>query len=107
MTGPSPLNSIPEICDRIIILSIKKLNGHDVQNEIDELRKQLQGVNIPPDIWNELYHANQEVWNEEEEIGKHALKVREWNNKRRQLKNQLKELFGGYKENIKIGPIAE
>ena len=72
-------------------------------NKFDEIIKSFRN----------LYRINGEIWNLEstirqgkegkiriDEIGKRALEIRDWNNKRIAEQNRLVDLFGGYK-NIK------
>ena len=66
-----------------------------------------------------LYYLNGEIWKLEsdlrkgkedelgfEEVGRRAIQIREWNNKRIAEQNRINDLFGGFK-NIKKDHLSE
>lgn len=85
--------SVAELADRATILSIKKANGLDVAKELEQIQAELKNYQIEPALWNELRELNQKIWNGEEEMGQIALRVKDWNKRRREIKQKLLELY--------------
>ena len=105
--------SIGEICDRLSILYLKTQfldNFHEEYNlfkkSFDEFEKKLtsDGQNNLNILYDELLSINKDIWNLEsairkheqlslEEVGKRAIQIRDFNEKRISCKNQINLQF--------------
>lgn len=100
--------SVGEILDRYSICELKAERLQvDISDEINSLRKEIE--KLPPDIKlyvGRLKEVNGEIWNLEadirlgkenilglEEVGRRAITIRNWNNKRVQLKNEVNSIL--------------
>lgn len=111
-----PPQSLGDVIDKMTILARKLHFGEeDAYKELDSCIKGLTAVGIPGEFVAcviRLTQMNFEVWNLEneirrggedkfslEEIGRRALKVRDYNRKRIQYKNEINQLSGlGFRE---------
>lgn len=105
--------SIGDIVDRytICILKSERL-GLDNSKELDDLQNEIKKYDDLDEYVNKLYNINGEIWDLEsdirrgnenilglEEVGRRAIKIREKNNLRVNLKNELNSKFcEGYVE---------
>lgn len=100
--------SIGEIVDRYSICKLKSERLQlDLSQEINELTSEMNLYNGLDEYINELYKVNGNIWDLEsdirkgneailglEEIGRRALKIRDFNNVRVSLKNEINSLLG-------------
>jgi hypothetical protein len=99
---------IIELVDRYAIAKLKFDKTAANQTELDFYTHQLaqQDVSKISSELNELYNIHQEIWNLESslksgtehelplnEIGRRAIEIRNWNNRRVAIKNQIAELL--------------
>jgi len=111
---------IGEFLDRLSIQlhKVQKIGSEsypEFVKYIEEFLLEIPSENFEEIIkgFRELYKFNGEIWKLEsdirkgkekelglEEVGRRALKIRDWNNKRIAVQNKLIEKFGGFK-NIK------
>ena len=116
--GDKPELSLGDAIDRITILTRKIFFGEeDAYKELMYLQSRLRAFGIDGDVLVasiRLAQMNFEVWNLEnelrkgdedylnklgyEEIGKRAIKIRDYNKKRIKYKNDLNHLVGGFTE---------
>jgi len=97
-----------ELFDRLAIAEVKWDRTHNNQEELDWYKEQAQEFN--PDLIKEPYEQLKQIhntiWTLEaelksgqenklslEEIGRRAILIRDWNNKRIKIKNQIAELL--------------
>ena len=99
--------SIGDIVDRFTICTLKKERlGLDVQKELSELKEEIDVYGGLENFIGRLYEVNSSIWflesdirkgNEEilglEEIGRRALKIRDLNNVRVSIKNEINSNF--------------
>ena len=88
---------IKEIVDRYTILRLKIENGIDAFNELEMIKKELPQY-LDEKLLRTLQEANKQVWELEAEVGRLALRIREWNTRRTEIKNQIAEAYGGHKD---------
>lgn len=113
---------IIELVDRYAIAKLKFDKTRANQEELDFYWTQLQNYDLSQinDQLQELYKVHQEIWNLEaelksgqehlltlEEIGRRAIKIRNWNHKRIELKNSMAKLLGQNVFEIKRNHISE
>jgi len=113
---------ISEIADRYSICQLKsERTEEDMKEELDLYEVELRGYN--GNIFHfveQLYDINGEIWHLEsdirkgrenklglEEVGRRAIKIREWNKKRITIKNQMVDLFEEGFRDIKINHGSE
>ena len=101
---------IIELVDRYTIATLKsfKTKGSN-QEEVEFYREQLlhHDLTLVVNELNELYNIHSKIWSLESElksgmeaqlelaeIGRRAIEIRNWNNKRIQLKNTIAEKLG-------------
>ena len=111
-----------ELVDRYAIAELKssKTNGAN-QPEVAFYQEQLRvhDLTLVADEMNELYNIHAEIWNLESElksgmeaklelaeIGRRAIKIRDWNNKRIAIKNTIAEKLGCTVKEIKADHIS-
>ena len=112
--------SISEISDRLSICRLKQeRTSEDLREEI-KLYENEVGKYVGVDKYiHQLYDINGEIWDLEaslrqgkdnelglEEIGRRAIKIRNWNRKRIAVKNQIVELTGEGFKDIKINHVS-
>jgi hypothetical protein len=100
---------VVELLDRLAIAKIKVDKGLDAQQEFDYYFKQASQFDLASviDLLDELEQIHLKIWALEsdlrrglehnlgyEEIGRRAVDIRNFNNKRVKLKNQLAERLG-------------
>ena len=105
--------SIGDIVDRFTICTLKKERlGLDVQKELSELKEEIDVYGGLENFIGRLYEVNSSIWFLEsdirkgkegelglEEVGRRAIKIREFNKIRVGYKNIIVETFGeGYKD---------
>jgi hypothetical protein len=99
--------SIGDIIDRLTICKLKSERlSIDNSQEIFELSNEMNSYDDTINFYNDLYEINSKIWDLEsdirkgnedilglEEVGRRALKIRELNNLRVNLKNQINSKF--------------
>jgi len=114
---------IIELVDRYAIAELKAFKTNSAnQVEVDFYREQLRPYDLAvvADEMNELYNIHSEIWNLESElksgmeaqlelaeIGRRAIQIRDWNNKRVALKNLIADKLGCTVREIKSNHISE
>ena len=110
-----PTHNLGDVVDRMTILTRKIFYGEeDAISEHRYLEKGLEAWGVDGKLITHvirLAQMNFEIWNLEneirkhgtdrftlEEIGKRAIKIRDFNRKRVKYKNTITELEGGFKE---------
>lgn len=113
---------ISEIADKYSICRLKEERAAvDMSEEMKIYEEEINKYN--GSIWNyvnRLYDINGEIWYLEadirsgregelglEEVGRRALKIRDWNRKRVAIKNEIVELFGEGFKDIKVNHASE
>ena len=114
------ITPIPEVADRYTIALLKserldttEIDPDDMQRQINYYRSglDLDNPNLN-DLVNELYKANESIWDAEhdirkgqdedlgfEEIGRRAIRIRDLNRIRMKVKNDIIDLTGdGFRE---------
>lgn len=113
---------IIELVDRYAIAKLKQFKTDANQNEVDFYKEQLKSYDLEL-VTNEmdmLYKIHEDIWNLESElksgmeaqldlaeIGRRAIEIRNFNNKRIQLKNLIAEKLGCSVREIKAQHISE
>lgn len=105
--------TIGEVCDRLSICKLKDTRTElDVHAELNELRKATTGYKDIEIYIDQLYTTNGDIWDLEsdirqgkegilglEEVGRRALRIRNLNSVRIQIKNTINDLYNeGYTE---------
>lgn len=114
---------IIELVDRYSIAKLKFDKTKANQGELEFYRQQLENYNIQPieQELNELYQIHFQIWALEAElksgaeeklplaeIGRRAIEIRNWNNKRISLKNHIAEKLGqGHIREIKCDHLSQ
>lgn len=106
-----------DIVDRYSILLLKSKHGIDVNDELDAYEMELN--NDFREYVSDLEEINGRIWELEsdirngkegklglEEVGRRALAIRDLNNKRIKIKNNISKKYGGFEE-IKINHASE
>ena len=98
-----------ELVDRYAIATLKNLKTGKNQDEVDFYKEQLANydLNLVVDEMDKLYKIHETIWGLEselksgrerelplEEIGRRAILIRDWNNKRVAVKNAIAEKLG-------------
>jgi hypothetical protein len=111
-----------ELVDRYAIAKLKLFKTNANQAEVDFYQEQLSAYDLSSvvDELNELYSIHEQIWNLEselksgmeaqlslEEIGRRAIRIRDWNNKRIMIKNLVAEKLGCSVREIKKDHISE
>jgi hypothetical protein len=98
---------ISEVADRFSICKLKQERTDlDVSEEIDAYKYELREYNAITNWVSRLYEINGCIWDLEsdirkgkekelglEEVGRRALLIRDWNNKRVAIKNEITEHY--------------
>ena len=108
---------IIELIDRYVIAMLKCHKTQENQEELDFYTDQLSSYDltkIQTDL-DQLYQVHSNIWALEsqlrlgregqlglEEVGRRAIEIRNWNNKRIKLKNAMAEVLGCNIKEIKI-----
>lgn len=104
--------SVSDMADRYSICKLKKMNGHNVDNEINLLLNELLSYVGIFEYIDLLVAVNARIWDLEsdirlgkeknlglEEVGRRAIMIRNINNERIAIKNEIVEKYGeGFKE---------
>lgn len=108
---------ISEIADRYSICLLKsERTNENMKSELEIYEKELKHYNGNVFHYvDKLYEINGEIWSLEsdirkgreeelglEEVGRRAIKIREWNKKRVAIKNQMVDLFEEGFKDIKV-----
>ena len=111
-----------ELVDRYSIAKLKFSKTSANQEEVDFYKDQLSNFDLTlvSDEMNVLYNIHSKIWNLEkelksgmeakldlEEIGRRAIAIRDWNNKRVKLKNTIAEKLGCVVREIKKDHASE
>lgn len=119
----TPIFPIIELVDRYVIAQIKFEKTHKNQSELDFYQTQIGQYNISviKDELDELFKIHNMIWEFEkelksglehllgyEEIGRRAVKIRDWNHRRIELKNIMADKLGqGHIHEIKQDHLSE
>lgn len=118
----TPIFPIIELVDRYAIAKLKFDKTFANQNELEFYQQQLSNYNVNTisDEIDKLYNIHAEIWNLEfelktgleshlslEEIGRRAIKIRDWNNKRITLKNHMASVLNCAVREIKKDHLSE
>lgn len=113
---------IIELIDRLVIAEIKFAKTNANQAELDWYRDQTKNLNMHliQSHMTELKEIHNAIWGLEsqlksgkenelslEEIGKRAIEIRNWNNRRISLKNQMAEILGCPVKEIKQDHLSQ
>lgn len=111
-----------ELFDRLAIAEIKWQRTHSNQEELDWYRLQVQNFNLDlvTNEFDELKLIHNTIWELEaelksgreqelslEEIGRRAILIRDWNNKRIAIKNKIADLLGCSVKELKKDHLSE
>lgn len=119
----TPMFPIIELVDRYAIAQIKFEKTQKNLSELDFYRSQMDQYNISTikDELTELFQIHNMIWELEkelksglehlldyEEIGRRAIKIRDWNHRRIELKNIMADKLGqGHIHEIKQDHLSE
>lgn len=119
----TPMFPIIELVDRYVIAQLKFEKTHMNKSEFDFYQSQLDHYNISviTDDIKELFKIHNTIWDLEkelksgqehlldyEEIGRRAVKIRDWNRRRIELKNIMADKLGqGHIHEIKKDHLSE
>lgn len=111
-----------ELFDRLAVAEIKWERTQENHEELEWYTNQANGFDraIISDLYDQLKQIHNKIWelesairqgNEEklglEEVGRRALLIRDWNNKRVQIKNQMASLLSCPVKEIKRDHLSE
>ena len=112
-----------ELVDRYCIAMLKFNKTKSNQAELDFYQEQMAVYDLQyiASELDELYQIHSQIWNLEselksgveeqlplEEIGRRAIQIRDWNNKRISIKNHLSKKLGqGYIQEIKQNHLSQ
>jgi hypothetical protein len=111
-----------ELFDRLAIAEIKWSRTQSNQEELDWYRLQIQDFdfNLVSSLFEELKNIHNTIWELEaelksgsdqelslEEIGRRAILIRDWNNKRVAIKNQIADILGCSVKELKKYHLSE
>ena len=111
-----------ELVDRYAIAALKNFKTNANQAEVDFYREQLKpyDLTLVEGEMDLLYKIHEAIWGLEselksgkeqelplEEIGRRAIQIRDWNNKRIKLKNSIAEILGCNVREIKQDHLSE
>lgn len=95
-----------EVADRLTILCLKASHGVDVKGELERYEREARLLRIKPEMIEKLHEVNHSIWKLEydirlgkegklglEEVGRRALKIRDFNKVRIELKNRISRSF--------------
>lgn len=115
--------SIADVADRFSICKLKRIHGHDVEEEMKMLFIELSNLGYSGifDFVSRLTEVNSRIWELEsdirlhkekelglEEVGRRAILIRDINNERIAIKNEIVEKYGeGFKETKLTNPPKE
>jgi hypothetical protein len=119
----NPIFPVIELVDRLAIAEVKfqRTMGAN-KEELEWYLDQSSHFNLAPvaGIYNDLVRIHNEIWELEgllktgqeqqlslEEIGRRAIKIRDWNNKRIAIKNQIAEKLGCSVREIKQDHLSQ
>jgi hypothetical protein len=119
----NPLFPVIELIDRLAIANIKfqRTAGANLE-ELDWYSDQVARFDLESvaDLYKDLIRIHNEIWELEsllktgreqelglEEIGRRAVKIRDWNNKRIAIKNQIAEKLGCVVREIKKDHLSQ
>ena len=113
---------IIELVDRYAIAHLKYYKTQNNQEELDFYNEQLKShdlTTVSTEL-NQLYNVHNEIWNLEaelksgrenelelSEIGRRAIAIRDWNNKRIAIKNNIAEKLGCRVREIKKDHLSQ
>lgn len=113
---------IIELVDRYAIAQLKFDRTKANREELDFYNKQMSSIDISSitNELSELYNIHQAIWNLEaelksgvedqlalDEIGRRAIEIRNWNNKRIKLKNLIADKLGSPAREIKKDHLSQ
>lgn len=113
---------IIELVDRYAIAQLKFERTNANREELDFYRDQLTDVDVTKvaNELDELYNIHKSIWDLEselktgvehqlplEEIGRRAIEIRNWNNKRIKLKNLIADKLGSDVKEIKQDHLSQ
>jgi hypothetical protein len=111
-----------ELFDRLAIAEVKWERTHSNQEELDWYRLQVQDLDLDlvKTYFDELKNIHNTIWGLEselksgreaelslEEIGRRAILIRDWNNKRIAIKNSIAEILNCPVREIKQDHLSE